>query len=96
MSHKHFDPYYIAFLAMQEWWVEKALRAAHWYRFKFGHRLCDCGACSGSGYYDNDGSPDCGCCEGSGKEWFKGPKWSLDLFESNCPLLYKILEAYRK
>ena len=26
-----------------------------------------CGACNGSGHYDNDGSPPCGCCDGTGK-----------------------------
>lgn len=25
-----------------------------------------CPSCSGSGYYDNAGSPKCGCCNGSG------------------------------
>lgn len=27
----------------------------------------ECTACSGSGYYDTDGSPPCGCCNGTGK-----------------------------
>ncbi len=27
-----------------------------------------CTACSGSGYYDSDGSPPCGSCNGTGQE----------------------------
>jgi len=52
--------------------VYKFHRAANWTRFEFGHRLVKCGACAGSGYYDNDGSPDCGACDGSGKDWEPG------------------------
>ena len=33
----------------------------------YGLKLVTCGACSGSGYYDNTGSPACGWCGGSGK-----------------------------
>lgn len=28
----------------------------------------ECVACSGSGYYDNDGSPNCDSCKGTGKD----------------------------
>ena len=31
-------------------------------------KLKKCGACSGSGYYDNTGSPKCGACHGLGIE----------------------------
>ena len=45
----------------------KAMRVEHYKRFVFGWRLRECGACSGSGRYDNDGSPPCGACDGTGK-----------------------------
>lgn len=48
--------------------VYKFFRSANWLRFEFGHKLVKCTACNGSGYYDNDGSPDCGACDGSGKD----------------------------
>jgi len=46
----------------------KAERAEYFRRFIHGWKLEKCGACNGSGYYDNDGSPPCGCCDGTGKE----------------------------
>jgi len=36
-------------------------------------KLKKCGACSGSGYYDNTGSPKCGACHGLGVERTKMP-----------------------
>lgn len=86
---------YILFLSSQRWWIEKALRAEYWYRFVYGHQQRNCTACSGSGYYDNNGSPKCSSCDGTGKEKFKGPKWEKGLFEKNCPLLSAILTQYR-
>ena len=56
------------------YWEEKAHRAAHYRSLIFGWRLRACSACSGSGYYDHDGSPPCGACDGSGKESYPGPK----------------------
>lgn len=32
-----------------------------------GKKLVTCSACSGSGYYDHNGSPPCGGCGGTGK-----------------------------
>jgi hypothetical protein len=32
-----------------------------------GVKKVTCAACSGSGYYDNNGSPKCGSCNGLGK-----------------------------
>jgi DnaJ-class molecular chaperone len=32
-----------------------------------GKKLVTCAACSGSGYYDHEGSPSCGACDGKGK-----------------------------
>lgn len=37
------------------------------YSLTQGKKLIVCSACSGSGYYDNTGSPKCGCCNGTGK-----------------------------
>jgi len=36
-------------------------------------KLKKCGACNGSGYYDNTGSPKCGACNGLGIERKKMP-----------------------
>lgn len=52
----------------------KADRKAYYLRWIFGWCLRPCGACSGSGYYDHDGSPPCGACDGTGKERYRGPK----------------------
>lgn len=46
----------------------KAERSEHFRRFVHGWKLEKCGACNGSGHYDNNGSPPCGCCGGTGKE----------------------------
>jgi len=37
------------------------------YEASLGLKMVICNACSGSGYYDNDGSPPCGACGGRGK-----------------------------
>lgn len=52
----------------------KQERKAHYEQYVFGWRLRDCTACSGSGYYDSDGSPPCGSCQGSGKERYNHNK----------------------
>lgn len=52
----------------------KAERTEHYLKYEFGWKLKTCTACSGSGYYDNDGSPDCGSCDGTGKERYAGEK----------------------
>ena len=36
-------------------------------------KIKTCSACSGSGYYDNTGSPKCGACHGLGIERGKLP-----------------------
>lgn len=46
----------------------KADRTELFQRWVFGWKQRPCGACAGSGYYDNKGSPPCGACEGTGKE----------------------------
>jgi hypothetical protein len=52
----------------------KARRTARYMREVYGWKLRPCSACSGSGYYDHNGSPPCGACEGTGKERYMGPK----------------------
>lgn len=49
----------------------KAVRTEHYFKYVHRWRLRECGACSGSGYYDDDGSPPCDCCDGTGRERFK-------------------------
>jgi DnaJ-class molecular chaperone len=49
-------------------------RAEYYFRFVYGWRQRPCGACSGSGRYDHNGSPKCGGCDGTGKEIYRGPK----------------------
>ena len=45
----------------------KAARTKFYEEHVKGVKLVTCTACSGSGYYDNHGSPKCGCCGGTGK-----------------------------
>lgn len=52
----------------------KARRTREYLKNSFGWKLRTCTACSGSGYYDHNGSPKCGSCEGSGRESYPGPK----------------------
>jgi len=49
----------------------KKARKEYYERFVYGWKLRNCGACNGSGYYDNIGSPPCSACEGTGKERYK-------------------------
>lgn len=53
------------------WAENKRKRTDHFLKNVFGWRLEKCGACSGSGYYDNTGSPKCGACEGTGRTRYK-------------------------
>lgn len=46
----------------------KAERREYFERFVKGWKLVTCSACSGSGRYDNTGSPPCWSCNGTGKE----------------------------
>lgn len=48
----------------------KSERTEHFHRFINGWKQRTCGACSGSGHYDHNGSPKCGGCGGTGKERF--------------------------
>lgn len=46
----------------------KAQCAEHYKQCVEGWKEVKCGACNGSGRYDNTGSPPCGCCNGTGKD----------------------------
>jgi len=48
--------------------TRKEDRRKHFEDHVKGRKLITCTACSGSGYYDTNGSPDCGSCNGTGKE----------------------------
>lgn len=48
------------------WYEDKHRRSLTFHR-NFCVPTCDCTACSGSGVYDDDGSPACGSCGGSGR-----------------------------
>ncbi len=52
------------------WRERKDERTEHFFKYIYKNKLEVCGACNGSGYYDNciDGViPKCGCCNGTGK-----------------------------
>lgn len=49
----------------------KAWRKSQYEKYKFGWKLRNCIACNGSGYYDDNGSPECSSCDGTGKERYK-------------------------
>lgn len=48
-------------------------RKEYYFKFVHGVKRHICGACNGSGRYDNNGSPKCGACEGEGKVFCKTP-----------------------
>ena len=54
------------------WKEDKAKRTEHFFKYVYKHKLVDCTACSGSGYYDRSDSKGrpmkCGSCNGTGKE----------------------------
>ena len=53
--------------SMSDWLERKNARRKHYKENVEGWHLVTCTACSGSGYYDNNGSPKCWCCGGTGK-----------------------------
>ena len=53
----------------------KKERTEYYQKYVYGWKLKDCSACSGSGYYDDTGSPKCGGCDGTGKERYKNSVW---------------------
>ena len=51
--------------------LRKLERKDYYEKYVRGWKQRDCSACSGSGYYDHNGSPECEACGGSGKETYK-------------------------
>src|SRR6187402_3740682 len=49
----------------------KRHRTEHFEKYVKGWKLRACGACSGSGIYDDNGAPPCGACFGTGRERYK-------------------------
>lgn len=47
---------------------EKKRRTEYYWKYVHGWKLIPCGACNGSGHYDNHRAPKCGNCDGTGKE----------------------------
>jgi DnaJ-class molecular chaperone len=52
---------------MSDYLERKKQRTEYYNKFIAGKKLKVCSACSGSGYYDDNGSPKCGACNGTGK-----------------------------
>lgn len=48
-------------------WLERKEERRRIHARYAGVPMVTCTACSGSGYYDHNGSPSCGACEGKGK-----------------------------
>lgn len=59
---------------ISEWFKNKTRRAQYYFSYVYGWKKRPCSACSGSGKYDHNGSPDCSSCNGTGKETYRGPK----------------------
>ena len=64
-EHNYWYWDYEPFMTFHE---RKKVRTEHYNKYIKGWKLRECGACSGSGYYDHNGSPKCESCNGSGKE----------------------------
>ena len=56
---------------MSTWYERKAERIAYFFKYVYGWKLKECGACAGSGYYDAGNNPACGCCDGTGRTRYK-------------------------
>ena len=63
--------------------------------------MTKCSACSGSGYYDNTGSPPCGACDGTGytgssfEDWFD-KNWGSDSDETKQMFnIWDLREAFK-
>lgn len=52
------------------WHERKRERSMQYWR-RWGVKLVTCGACSGSGHYDHNESPECGGCDGTGRTRMK-------------------------
>lgn len=57
---------------MSDYHERKKHRTEHFFKYVHGNKLVSCGACNGSGYYDNTDrhgrTPKCSSCNGTGKE----------------------------
>lgn len=53
---------------MQTFYERKKQRTEDYFRYQYKQKLVTCGACDGSGHYDNNGSPKCWLCSGTGKQ----------------------------
>lgn len=49
------------------WKERKKERTEYYFQYVYKKKLVECWSCSGSGYYDHNGSPPCGACNGTGK-----------------------------
>jgi len=56
---------------------DKQARTDYYFKYVYGWKERKCGACNGSGRYDNNGSPPCSACDGTGKETYKPTKNEL-------------------
>jgi len=56
---------------MSDFHTRKQARKEYYEKYIKGWKKVKCGACNGSGYYDNNGSPKCSNCNGTGKERVK-------------------------
>ena len=52
---------------MDNYLKRKIERTNRYFKNEYKNKLITCTACSGSGYYDHNGSPKCGSCNGTGK-----------------------------
>ena len=52
---------------IDEYHKRKIERTNRYFKYDYKNKLITCTACSGSGYYDHNGSPKCSCCNGTGK-----------------------------
>ena len=57
-----------------DYYRRKEQRRRYYNDFMKGWKERPCGACAGSGYYDDNGSPKCESCNGTGKEKYKPTK----------------------
>lgn len=49
----------------------KKIRTEWYFKYVYKWKEKPCSACSGSGYYDDTGSPKCGSCDGTGKQKYQ-------------------------
>ncbi len=61
-------------MLISEWLRDKVNRAQYYFSYVYGWKKRPCSACSGSGRYDHNGSPNCSSCQGTGRETYRGPK----------------------